>query len=191
VLTLNAPVTAKMEDDEWTKYLAENRVEDIKDAGGQKLKGAEGIGPNLFFGPENALAWGQTPSWLTIQTQKPVILKEVRTHGDAYLANLWPQVKCIALSHHDARAMDTAPPAVHTLPGIQKYCLQVFEKFEVIIDGGVQRGTDAMKALAFRAKEVGVARAALFGQGTAGVGRVLQILNSETATAMRLFGVER
>lgn len=77
---------------------------------------------------------------------------------------------------------------------IRKYCPEVFEKLDIVIDGGIKRGTDVVKALAMGAKAVGIGRAALFGLGaggTEGVERVFEILRDETATAMRLLGVER
>ena len=107
--------------------------------------------------------------------------------------------------------MDTAPPAVHTLLEIRKYCPEVFSKIEVWVDGGIKRGTDVVKALALGAKGVGIGRAALYGLsvgGEEGVKRVLKskqinnigkvalanvwgtVLADETATAMRLLGVK-
>ena len=79
-----------------------------------------------------------------------------------------PQVKAIILSNHGGRALDTAPPAVHTLLEIRKYCPEVFGRIEVWVDGGIKRGTDVVKALCLGAKAVGVGRAALFGLGAGG-----------------------
>ncbi len=90
--------------------------------------------------------------------------------------------------------MDTAPPSVHTLLEIRKYCPDVFNRLEVWVDGGIKRGTDVVKALALGAKAVGIGRAPLFGLGAggvAGVERVFEILKAETETAMRLLGVEK
>ena len=67
------------------------------------------------------------------------------------------------MSNHGGRAADTAPPAVHTLLEIRKYCPEVFEKLDIVVDGGIKRGTDVVKALAMGAKAVGIGRAALFG----------------------------
>ena len=90
--------------------------------------------------------------------------------------------------------MDTAPPSIHTLLEIRKYCPDVFNRIEVWVDGGIKRGTDVVKALALGAKAVGIGRAPLFGLGAggiAGVERVFEILKAETETAMRLLGVEK
>ncbi len=148
----------------------------------------------MFFGTDPSLTWRETLPWLAQQTKKPIILKGLQTHEDAYLASLHaPQVQGIILSNHGGRALDTAPPAVHTLLEIRKYCPEVFERIEVIVDGGVKRGTDVVKALCLGAKAVGIGRSPLFGLaagGIEGVERALEILRDETATCMRLLGAE-
>lgn len=193
VLTLDAPVPGKREEDERSKNITEDRDSDIKDAGGQKLKGGGGIGQSLFAGTDPSLTWKQTLPWLRSQTNKPIVLKGLQTHEDAYLATQFPDVKGIILSNHGGRAADTAPPSLHTLLEIRKYCPEVFQKLDVIVDGGIKRGTDVVKALCLGAKAVGVGRAPLFGLaagGVEGVERVFEILRDETATAMRLLGVK-
>jgi L-lactate dehydrogenase (cytochrome) len=193
-LTLDAPVPGKREHDERSKNVVEDTDSAIRDAGGAKLKGGGGIGQSLFFGTDPTLTWKETLPWLRKHTNKPVILKGVQTHEDAWIASQHSDVvKAVVLSNHGGRAADTAPPAVHTLLEIRKYCPEVFGKIEVIVDGGIKRGTDVVKALCLGAKGVGLGRAALFGLGAAGiegVERTFQILKDETATAMRLLGVE-
>jgi len=194
-LTLDAPVPGKREEDERSKNIEEDQDDAIKDAGGQKLKGGGGIGQSLFFGTDPTLTWTETLPWLRKHTNKPIILKGLQTHEDAYMAAQHvPQVKGIILSNHGGRAADTAPPAVHTLLEIRKYCPEVFDKIEIIVDGGIKRGTDVVKALCLGAKAVGVGRGPLYGlaaRGTEGVERVFEILRDETATCMRLLGVEK
>lgn len=193
-LTLDAPVPGKREHDERSKDIPEDTNDAIKDAGGHKIQGGGGIGQSLFFGTDPTLTWKETLPWLKKQTNKPIILKGLQTHEDAFLAAQHSdQVKAIVLSNHGGRAADTAPPAIHTLLEIRKYCPEVFNRIEVIIDGGVKRGTDVVKALALGAKAVGIGRGALFGLGAGGiegVERTLEILKKETDTAMRLLGVE-
>lgn len=193
-LTLDAPVPGKREHDERSKNIVEDTDDAIKDAGGSKLKGGGGIGQSLFWGTDATLTWKDTLPWLRQQTNKPIILKGLQTHEDAFIAAQHSdQVKGIILSNHGGRAADTAPPAVHTLLEIRKYCPEVFNRIDVIVDGGIKRGTDVVKALALGAKAVGLGRAALFGLaagGIEGVERVLEILKKETETAMRLLGVE-
>ncbi|KIW37892.1 uncharacterized protein PV06_09874 [Exophiala oligosperma] len=194
-LTLDAPVPGKREDDERGKFIVEDHSAAIKDAGGTELKGGGGIGQSLFFGTDPTLTWTKTLPWLKKHTDKPIILKGLQTHEDAYrAAQHSDQVKGIILSNHGGRALDTAPPSIHTLMEIHKYCPEVLTKIDVVVDGGIKRGTDVVKALALGAKAVGCGRGALFGLaagGIAGVERVLEILRDETATAARLLGVEK
>lgn len=159
------------------------------------MKGGGGIGQSLFFGTDPTLTWIKTLPWLRKHTDKPIILKGLQCHEDAYLASQYaPQVRGIILSNHGGRALDTAPPAIHTLLEIRKYCPEVLKRLDVVVDGGIKRGTDVVKALALGAKAVGIGRAALFGLGAggiAGVERVFEILRDETATATRLLGAAR
>ncbi|KAF2640906.1 L-lactate dehydrogenase [Massarina eburnea CBS 473.64] len=206
-LTLDAPVPGKREDDERSKNIGANlpvKAAVQEDSSVSKTSTDSttpappknmGMGQSLFWGTAADLTWRTTLPWLAQHTDLPIVLKGIQTHEDAYLASLHaPQVKAIILSNHGGRAADTAPPAVHTLLEIRKYCPEVFDKIEVWVDGGIKRGTDVVKALALGARGVGVGRAALFGLGAGGkegVERVLEILKAETETCMRLLGVER
>ncbi|WEW61796.1 FMN-dependent alpha-hydroxy acid dehydrogenase family protein [Emydomyces testavorans] len=196
-LTLDAPAPGKREDDERTKDIPDTSetVELVKDSGGTPIPGGSGVGQQLFGGTDASLTWKTTLPWLAQHTDLPIVLKGLQTHEDAHIASLYtPQVKGIILSNHGGRALDTAPPAVHTLLEIRKYCPEVFGRLEVWVDGGIKRGTDVVKALCLGAKAVGIGRAVLFGLGAGGiegVERVLQILSDETTTAMRLLGVEK
>ncbi|CAM1506756.1 Fc.00g063970.m01.CDS01 [Cosmosporella sp. VM-42] len=190
VLTLDAPVPGKRELDEKQNFDSTT----LSPAGGENRPGGGGVGQQLFFGTAADLTWKTTLPWLAEHTDLPIVLKGLQTHEDAYLAAKYaPQVKAIILSNHGGRALDTAPPAVHTLLEIRKYCPEVFGKIEVWVDGGIKRGTDVVKALCLGARGVGIGRAALFGlgvRGQAGVERVLEILEAETATCMRLLGAK-
>lgn len=196
-LTLDAPVPGKREDDERRSNIAASapipsglRLEEA-------IENSDGgsVGKQLFFGTAADLTWKTTLPWLAKHTSMPIVLKGIQTHEDAYLAAQYaPQVKAIILSNHGGRALDTAPPAVHTLIEIRKYCPEVFNKIEVWVDGGIKRGTDIVKALCLGAKAVGVGRAALFGLGAGGpegVERTFEILSSEMKTCMRLLGVDK
>ena len=203
-LTLDAPVPGKREHDERMKNVASNLpVRSSVQAGSASTTSREprngakagGIGQALFAGTAPDLKWKTTLPWLAKHTSLPIVLKGLQTHEDAYLASLHaPQVRGIILSNHGGRAADTAPPAVHTLIEIRKYCPEVFGRIDVLVDGGIKRGTDVVKALCLGAKAVGIGRAPLWGLGVGGregVERVLEILKAETETAMRLLGVEK
>ncbi|KAI9053398.1 hypothetical protein LZ554_002357 [Drepanopeziza brunnea f. sp. 'monogermtubi'] len=196
-LTLDAPVPGKREDDERGSLVGASLPvsSGVKTADEPKRPGGGGVGQQLFFGTAADLTWKPTLSWLAKHTTLPIVLKGLQTHEDAYLAAQYaPQVKAIILSNHGGRALDTAPPAVHTLLEIRKYCPEIFSRVEVWVDGGIKRGTDVVKALCLGAKAVGVGRAALYGLGAGGaegVERTFEILKAETETCMRLLGVER
>ncbi|KAF2202307.1 putative mitochondrial cytochrome b2 [Delitschia confertaspora ATCC 74209] len=202
-LTLDAPVPGKREMDEKYANMGQSLPTPSAVQGGgsvsetsteAKTPAPKGVGQMLFWGTAADLTWKSTLSWLEKHTDLPIVLKGIQTHEDAYLASQHPQVKAIILSNHGGRALDTAPPSVHTLMEIRKYCPEVFDRIEVWVDGGVRRGTDVVKALCLGAKGVGVGRPPLFGLGAGGkegVARVLEILKAETETCMRLLGVEK
>ncbi|KAH8737036.1 FMN-dependent dehydrogenase-domain-containing protein [Ilyonectria robusta] len=188
-LTLDAPVPGKRELDEKSNF----DFADTSPASGEATEAKGGVGQQLFFGTAADLTWKTTLSWLSEHTDLPIVLKGLQTHEDVYLATKYPQVKAVILSNHGGRALDTAPPAIHTLLEIRKYCPEVLTRLEVYVDGGIKRGTDVVKALCLGATGVGIGRGALFGLGAggqAGVERVLEILEGETSTCLRLLGVK-
>lgn len=199
-LTLDAPVPGKREHDERSKNVGSNlplraAVQESQSVSktsadaktptqaseNEKSKPKSmGVGQSLFWGTAADLTWRSTLPWLKKHTDKPIVLKGIQTHEDAYLASLHaPHVKAIILSNHGGRALDTAPPAVHTLLEIRKYCPEVFDRIEVWVDGGIKRGTDVVKALCLGAKGVGLGRAALFGLGAGGKEGVERVLESK------------
>lgn len=181
-LTLDAPAPGKREDDERSKNVSSDLpiVSMLKTSTSNK-PGPGGIGSQLFMGTAPDLTWKETLRWLAKHTSLPIVLKGVQTHEDAYMASLYaPQIKGIILSNHGGRATDTAPPAVHTLMEIRKYCPEVFQKLEVLVDGGIKRGTDVAKALCLGARAVGIGRAPLWGLGAGGVAGVERTLESES-----------
>ncbi|KAI1643941.1 FMN-dependent dehydrogenase-domain-containing protein [Daldinia loculata] len=195
-LTLDAPVPGKRELDEKQSFKNAVKVASgVKTSDEPNRPGGGGVGQQLFFGTASDLTWKITLPWLAKHTDLPIVLKGIQTHEDAFLAAKYaPQVKAVILSNHGGRALDTAPPAVHTLLEIRKHCPQVFDQIEVWVDGGIKRGTDVVKALCLGARAVGIGRAALFGLGAGGqkgVERTFEILKAETETCMRLLGVEK
>lgn len=185
-LTLDAPTPGKREHDEKSKGVASNlpvtsavrsRPENNASTSIRPRQG--GIGQQLFMGTSPKLTWENTLPWLAQHTSMPIVLKGIQTHEDAYMASLHaPQVKAIILSNHGGRQLDTAPPAVHTLLEIRKYCPEVFQRVEVWVDGGIKRGTDVVKALCLGARGVGIGRAALWGLGVGGPEGVTRTLES-------------
>ncbi|KAK1815176.1 hypothetical protein LTR12_010435 [Friedmanniomyces endolithicus] len=211
-LTLDAPVPGKREHDERNKNVGASLpvTSSVAQASAasttsppQRLEesiespsfASGGVGNALFAGTAADLTWSSTLPWLAKHTHLPIVLKGLQTHEDAYIASQYaPQVRGVILSNHGGRELDTAPPAIHTLLEIRKFCPEVFGRVEVFVDGGIKRGTDVVKALCLGARGVGLGRAPLFALGAAGVEgveRMLGILRAEVETAMRLLGVER
>jgi isopentenyl diphosphate isomerase/L-lactate dehydrogenase-like FMN-dependent dehydrogenase len=197
VLTLDSPTPGKREADERVA----NTAAATSAASGRGVSstdgGGAGLGRALFAGTTPSLTWKDL-EWLRAHTHLPIVLKGIQTHEDALLAcseqYLKLGVKAIILSNHGGRALDTAPPALLTLLEIRRYAPEVLQKLEVYIDGGIRRGTDVVKALALGARAVGIGRPALFGlagYGAKGVERVLEILEEEIATTVRLLGENR
>ena len=183
VLTLDAAVPGKRELDEKHQFFNGSTVTAATNDGqspGSKRPGSGGVGQQLFFGTACNLTWATTLPWLAKHTDLPIVLKGVQTHEDAFLAARYtPQVKGIILSNHGGRALDTAPPAVHTLLEIRKYCPEVFRALEVWVDGGIKRGTDVVKALCLGARGVGIGRAVLYGLGAGGQKGVERVFESQ------------
>jgi glycolate oxidase len=116
------------------------------------------------------------------------LLKGVGTAEDAELA-VEHGFDVIWVSNHGGRQIDHALGSLDVLPEVVE---AVRGRAEIVLDGGVQRGSDVLKALALGANAVAIGKLWGWGQGTAGSGgilRVLEILESEIISAMGLLGV--
>jgi isopentenyl diphosphate isomerase/L-lactate dehydrogenase-like FMN-dependent dehydrogenase len=119
----------------------------------------------------------------------PLLAKGVLTARDAEKA-----VSCgcdgVIVSNHGGRQLEGAPATLRALPEV---VAAVGERATVLLDGGVRRGSDVVKALALGARAVLVGRPYLYGLGAAGqpgVERVLEILEEEMSRTMALLGCE-
>ena len=120
-------------------------------------------------------------------TKLPVILKGILDPEDAELA-IQAGADGVVVSNHGGRNLDTAPPTIEALPDVVD---RVQGRIPLLLDGGIHRGTDVLKALAFGASAVLIGRPycyALSVAGSAGVSRVVEILRSELEAAMMLSG---
>src|SRR5581483_7218782 len=94
----------------------------------------------------------------------------------------------VVVSNHGGRQLDTVPAGADALPAIVD---AVGDQVEVLVDGGIRRGTDVVKALALGARAVMVGRPVLWGlavDGADGAARTLQILLAELDLALGLTG---
>jgi L-lactate dehydrogenase (cytochrome) len=133
--------------------------------------------------------WPAAVKWLQGLTDLPIAIKGIQCWEDAalcmhYGVHPW-------LSNHGGRQLDGAPSAADTLVSIRKYCPEVFDKCEVIVDGGITRGSDVVKAVALGARAVGLGRGFLYSLvfGEKGTGKAIRILKHEVETTMALLGV--
>ena len=132
-------------------------------------------------------------TWETVARIKelaglPFMLKGVATAEDAYKA-VESGVDYIWVSNHGGRQLDHGLGTMDILPEIVQ---SVAGKAEIILDGGVQRGTDVLKAISLGAKAVAIGKLQCWGlaaAGTSGLVRVLEILEDEIISSMALLGV--
>jgi len=128
--------------------------------------------------------------WLQGFARRPVLLKGILNPDDAAIAAR-SGVAGIIVSNHGARNLDTVPATIEALPLVVD---RVAGRVPVIVDGGVRRGTDIVKAIANGAAAVQIGRPYLWGlgvAGAAGVTRVVEILRKELELAMALMGRPR
>jgi glycolate oxidase len=100
-------------------------------------------------------------------------------------------VSAVYISNHGGRQLDHGRGTIEMLPEI---AAAVAGKAEIVMDGGVTRGSDVLKALALGAKAVAIGKLQGWGLGAAGqegLVRVLELLESEILTSMGLLGVSR
>ncbi len=139
------------------------------------------------------LSGGDAWSWKDVDrvrasTSLALVLKGVLAPADAALA-VEHGARAIVVSNHGGRQLDDSIASLDALPAIVE---AVAGRAEVILDGGVRRGIDVLKALALGARAVLIGRAAawgLAGGGQAGVERVIDLLRIELSVALAIAGV--
>jgi 4-hydroxymandelate oxidase len=142
----------------------------------------------LMYQPN--LTWEDLPFIRDHAPGLPVVLKGILTTEDATLA-VEHGADAIVVSNHGGRQLDSVPAGLDALPEVVE---AVDGKIPVLMDGGVRRGTDVLKALALGAAAVLVGRPTIWGlaaEGEDGVAGVLRILRLELENAMALAGCGR
>jgi 4-hydroxymandelate oxidase len=138
---------------------------------------------NLF---DASLTWDAV-SWLRSITRLPVLLKGIVTAEDTRLA-IDAGIDAIVVSNHGGRQLDGAPATIVALPEV---VAAAGGKIPILMDGGIRRGTDVLKALGCGARAVLIGRPylwALAANGEAGVRDVIALLGAELSLAMALAG---
>jgi 4-hydroxymandelate oxidase len=126
-------------------------------------------------------------AWLKGQTRLPIVLKGILASEDAAHA-MALGVDGIIVSNHGGRTLDTAPATIEVLPEIAAVTQG---RIPILLDGGIRRGTDVLKAIARGASAVLVGRPIIYGlavDGTLGAAHVLRLLRDELEMAMALTG---
>lgn len=126
-------------------------------------------------------------AWLRSSTRLPILLKGILAPDDARRA-LDEGMAGVIVSNHGGRVLDTVPASIEALPDIAG---AVGGRMPLLLDGGIRRGTDILKALALGASAVLVGRPLMHGlaaAGALGVAHVLHILRTELEMAMVLCG---
>jgi 4-hydroxymandelate oxidase len=192
VLTVDAPLLGRRERDVRNRFHLPDglAVENLLPVGyGAVARPDADSGLATYFASliDPALDWDDL-AWLRSLTSLPIVLKGVVRADDARRAAELG-LSAIWISNHGGRQLDTSIATIDALPSIAE---AVEGRVELLLDGGIRRGTDVIKALALGAKAVCVGRPLLWGLasgGQAGAEHVLGILRDEFDLAMALCGV--
>ena len=128
--------------------------------------------------------------WLRSQWNGPLLIKGIVSPEDARRA-VDLGVDAVVVSNHGGRQLDAMVGSVAALPAVVD---AVGDRVDVVLDGGVRRGTDVVKALALGARAVMVGRPYVYGLGAAGATgalRVMDILRDELDRTLTLVGCAR
>jgi isopentenyl diphosphate isomerase/L-lactate dehydrogenase-like FMN-dependent dehydrogenase len=180
LLTVDAPVRGNRERDVRTGFAlpADIRVASM---------GRGGVTPkDIFDMVTPSLTWRDLER-VSAEAGLPLLVKGVLTSEDAILS-VEHGAAGIVVSNHGGRQLDGVAAAIDALPEVVE---AVAGRVEVLVDGGVRRGTDVVKALALGARAVLAGRAPLWGlavDGEPGARRVLELLREEIQTALQLVG---
>jgi isopentenyl diphosphate isomerase/L-lactate dehydrogenase-like FMN-dependent dehydrogenase len=180
VLTVDTPVIGRRERDFRTGFVVQHppgldwvRVAQLTPHGVGEL-----VSP--------AVTWDDVERFAELSSL-PVVLKGIMTPEDARLA-CEHGAAGIVVSNHGGRQLDGVPA---TLDVLEEVVEAVDGRLEVLLDGGIRRGADAVKALALGARAVLIGRPAVWGltvAGEQGVRHVLELLRAEIALALQLLG---
>ena len=135
---------------------------------------------------ESAVTWADL-RWIREVWKGPIVVKGVLTADDARHA-MDEGVAAVSVSNHGGRQLDGVPASLRALPEVVE---AVQDRIEVLMDGGIRRGTDIVKALCMGARAVLCGRAYAYGlaaAGEPGVDRAIEILRVDLERTLRLLG---
>jgi isopentenyl diphosphate isomerase/L-lactate dehydrogenase-like FMN-dependent dehydrogenase len=146
----------------------------------------EGFHTALQAAVDDTLTWRDL-EWLRSFCRLPLVVKGILTAEDALLA-AEHGAAAVVVSNHGGRQLDGVPATLDVLPEVVE---AVGERLEVLLDGGIRRGADVLKALALGARATLSGRAVLWGLAAAseeGATRVLALLRDEIELGLKLLG---
>jgi 4-hydroxymandelate oxidase len=193
VLTVDAPLIGSREADRRNQFqlrpglAVENLVPEGYGAIAPPPPSDSGLAAYFAGLIDASLSWRDL-EWLRKTTRLPLLVKGIVRPDDARRARD-AGAQGIVVSNHGGRQLDTAPATIRVLPEIAEALAG--SGVEILLDGGVRRGTDVLKALALGARAVLVGRPILWGlaaAGEAGVTKALAILRQELDLGMALAG---
>jgi L-lactate dehydrogenase (cytochrome) len=135
---------------------------------------------------QSMVSWDDFP-WIREAWGGPIVVKGVHTADDARHA-VDVGASAIVVSNHGARQLDGVAPTIRVLPEV---VAAVGEQTEVLLDGGIRKGSDVVKALCLGARAVLIGRAYAYGLGAAGgpgVARAIDILRTDIVRTLKLLG---
>ena len=192
VLTVDAPLLGRRERDLINGFHvpADTPLPNVsavpRDALAQRVETASSLAAFAERHWDASIAWADL-EWLRSITQVPILVKGIVRGDDADRA-LQHGAMGVIVSNHGGRQLDTALPTARALPEIAE---AMAGRGALLVDGGIRRGTDVVKALALGAQAVLLGRPVLWGlavDGAAGAQRVLQLLKDECDLALALSG---
>jgi len=135
---------------------------------------------------QSMVSWDDFP-WIREAWQGPIVVKGAHTADDARRA-VDVGAAAVVVSNHGARQLDGVAPTIRVLPEV---VAAVGSQVEVLLDSGIRRGSDVVKAVCLGARAVLIGRAYAYGLGAAGeagVTRAIEILRSDVVRTMKLLG---
>lgn len=188
VLTVDAPILGRRERDVRNEFALPPGlgIACVPEGAVDAPEGESGLAAYFATMLDASLDWSDL-EWLVSTTDLPVAVKGVHRADDAERA-LAAGASAVIVSNHGGRQLDTTPATIDMLPAIAE---AVGGDCDVLLDGGVRRGIDVVKALALGANAVQIGRPvlwALASGGAGGVGAAIRMLEAETREAMTLCG---
>lgn len=190
-LTVDAPVLGQRERDRRNEFALPQdlHLANLASISGLDIsheKGESGLFTYFAQQLNPAVTWDDL-EWLQSLSRLPLVIKGVLRPDDAVRAVEYG-AKAIVVSNHGGRQLDGA---IASLDALAEIVTAVDSKVEVVLDGGIRRGTDILKALALGAKAVLIGRPILWGlavAGQIGVSHIISLLQDELNVGMALSG---